>query len=209
MSVKMNTLYTIGHSDYVAGQLVSLLRLHGVEAVADVRSNPYSQRLPQFNRPALEATLESAKMHYVFLGKELGARREELECYSKGRADYGLIARTASFQEGLNRLQHGLLKMRIALLCAEHDPLTCHRTILVCRHLRAKCSSIQHILRDGRLESHQETEIRMIRALGSGNGIITPLIIEQAYDLQGQRISYTDECVGACVCDEQIEMHLK
>jgi uncharacterized protein (DUF488 family) len=205
----MNTLFTIGHSDHIAGQLVSLLCLHGIEAVADVRSHPYSQRLPQFNREALETTLESANVRYVFLGRELGARREEQECYLEGRADYGLIAKTAAFQEGLSRLQHGLLKMRIALLCAEHDPLTCHRTILVCRHLRAKCSSIQHILRDGRLEPNQQTEIRMIRELGSGNGVVTPSIIEQAYDLQGQRIAYTDECVDVCAGDEQTEMHLK
>lgn len=205
----MNTLFTIGHSDHFAGHLISLLRLHGIEAVGDVRSHPYSQRLPQFNRETLEATLESAGMHYVFLGRELGARREEQECYVEGRADYGLIAKTAAFQEGLNRLQHGMLKMRIALLCAEHDPLACHRTILVCRHLREKCPAIQHILRDGRLETHQQTEMRMIRELGVGNGIMTPSIIEQAYDLQGQHIAYTDECLDTNASDEQIEMHLK
>jgi uncharacterized protein (DUF488 family) len=209
MSVKMNTLFTIGHSDHIAGQLVSLLRLHGVEAVADVRSHPYSQRLPQFNRETLEATLESATMRYVFLGRELGARREEQECYVEGRADYGLIAKTAAFQEGLNRLQQGLLKMRIALICAEHDPLTCHRTILVCRHLRGKCPEIHHILRDGSLETNQQAEMRMIRELGIGNGIMTPSIIDQAYDLQGKHIAYTDECVDSGTSDEQIEMHLQ
>ena len=208
MSATMNTLFTIGHSDHAAGHLVSLLRLHGVEAVADVRSHPYSQRLQQFNRETFEATLAAAGIRYVFLGRELGARREEQECYVDGRADYGLIANTTAFQEGLKRVQQGLAKMPIALLCAEYDPITCHRMILVCRHLRLTCPTIQHILRDGRLESNQQAELRLIRELGSGNGNVTPSLIEQAYKLQGKQIAYSDECLETHAHDEQTEMHL-
>jgi uncharacterized protein (DUF488 family) len=203
----MNTLFTIGHSDHIAGQLISLLRLHGVEAVADVRSNPYSQRLPQFNRESLETTLKASNLHYVFLGRELGARREEPECYVEGRADYALIAKTTAFQEGLKRVQQGLAKMRIALLCAEHDPLTCHRMILVCRHLRVHCPAIQHILRDGRLESNQQAELRLIREFGNGHDMVTPSIIENAYDLQGRYIAYSDGCIHTQTDDKQEEMH--
>lgn len=203
-----NTLFTIGHSDHIAGQLVSLLRFHGVEAVADVRSHPYSQRLPQFNRESLEVMLKSVNIQYVFLGRELGARRDEPECYIDGRADYALIAKTTAFQEGLKRLQQGLAKMPIALLCAEHDPLTCHRMILVCRHLRSFCPAIQHILRDGRMESNQQSELRLIRELVNGDGLVTSSIIEQAYDLQGQHIAYSDECLDSHTSHAQFEMHL-
>jgi uncharacterized protein (DUF488 family) len=203
----MNALFTVGHSDHIAGQLISLLRLHRVEAVADVRSNPYSQRLPQFNRETFEGTLKTSGIHYSFLGHELGARREEQECYVEGRADYELIAKTPSFQAGLKRLEEGLTKMRIALLCAEHDPLTCHRMILICRHLRARCPAIQHILRDGTLESNQQAEMRLIRELGFGNDLVTPLIIERAYVLQGQTIAYSDECLQPHADEKQAEWH--
>lgn len=208
MSATMNTLFTIGHSDHIAGQLVSLLRLHGVKAVADVRSHPYSQRLPQFNRESLVAALEAVNIHYVFLGRELGARRDEQECYVDGRADYALIAKTTAFQEGLQRVQQGLAKMPVALLCAEHDPLTCHRMILVCRHLRAACPMIQHILRDGRLESTQQAEMRLIREFSEGDSNATPLLVEHAYDLQGRQIAYSDECLEPHTSEAQTELHL-
>lgn len=204
----MNTLFTIGHSDLPAGHLVYLLQRHGVAAVADVRSSPYSQRLPQFNREALESTLKAAKLRYVFLGRELGARREEKECYIEGRADYQLISRLPVFQAGLKRVQLGLERMPIALLCAEHDPLTCHRTILVCRHLRPSCPVIQHIRRDGELEANPQAELRLLKDLGLGVSNATPGIIDQAYDLQGQRIAYTDECTHEEVGVAQGEFHL-
>lgn len=204
----MNTLYTIGHSDHVFGQFVSLLRLHGVGAVADVRSRPHSQRLPQFNRETMEGALKSENIHYVFLGEELGARRAEKDCYVDGRADYRRIAGTPAFHEGLKRVQQGLSKMRVALLCAEHDPLTCHRMILVTRHLRPACPEIQHILRDGTLEANHQTELRLIRELGSGNGMVTPAIIEQAYDFQGRRIAYSDDSQDCCATEKQAELNL-
>src|SRR5215213_7523959 len=65
------TIYTVGHSNVSAEAFVALLRQHGITAVADVRSHPYSRYLPHFSQPALKATLREAGLHYVFLGREL------------------------------------------------------------------------------------------------------------------------------------------
>lgn len=204
----MNTLFTIGHSDHLAGQFISLLCSHGVKAVVDVRSHPNSQRFPQFNGGALEIGLKRSGLHYVFLGRELGARREEPECYVDGRADYILIAKTSAFCEGIKRVQYGLEKMPIALLCAEYDPITCHRMILVCRHLRALCPEIKHILRDGSIELNQEAERRLVRQIGGcGDSNITASIIETAYDIQGQNIAFSDERVDVDISSPQKELH--
>jgi len=46
----MATVYTIGHSSHTIERLGALLQQHGVTAVADVRSQPYSRIHPQFNR---------------------------------------------------------------------------------------------------------------------------------------------------------------
>src|SRR5712692_1910478 len=162
----MNTLFTIGHSNHSIEVLVELLRQHAVQAVADVRSRPYSGRFPQFNRPVLKRELKESGLRYVFLGLELGARREESCCYVEGQARYDLVAKTNAFAEGLDRVIKGLSRYRIALLCAEKDPLTCHRTILVCRHLRWKGFPIQHILADGTLELHEAAENRLLSLLG-------------------------------------------
>jgi uncharacterized protein (DUF488 family) len=189
----MNTLFTIGHSNHEIGVLLELLRRHAVEAVADVRSQPYSSHFPQFNQPGLKQGLRAIGLRYVFLGNELGARREEACCYVEGQARYDLIAKTDAFAKGLNRVLKGLIKYRLALLCAERDPLRCHRTILVCRHLRGRGFPIQHILADGRLESHQAAEDRLLCMLGAKQPSLFAThdqLIEQAYDEQGSKIAF-------------------
>jgi uncharacterized protein (DUF488 family) len=189
----VNTLFTIGHSNHDLATLLHLLRAHGVHAVADVRSQPYSTRFPQFNGPVLERALKEDGVYYVFLGRELGARREELSCYVDGQARYDLAAKTSAFAEGLDRVLKGLADYRVVLLCAEKDPLTCHRTILVCRHLRNQGFPIQHILSDGSLESHEAAEDRLLILLGKGHPSLFATreqLLEEAYEEQGRRIAF-------------------
>ena len=100
-------------------------------------------------------------MGYVFLGRELGARREEPDVYVDGKVSFDLAAASPLFASGLARLQKGLSKHRIALLCAEKDPLDCHRMILVARHA-ARFAETIHILADGTLEPHEKTERRLL-----------------------------------------------
>lgn len=188
-------LFTIGHSDHEMSEFVSLLARHGVNAIADVRSQPYSRFHGQFNRDTLAELLKRAGIQYVFLGRELGARRSERESYRGKQARYDLISQLPAFRDGLERLRRGLATHRIALLCAEKDPITCHRTVLVCRHLRSDPIIIQHILEDGSIETTEQVEARLIEAVG-----LPPThlfkgrseLIEQAYDLQAERIAYTE-----------------
>lgn len=170
-----------------------LLRAHGVEAVADVRSQPFSARFPHFSRGELEKSLKQNAIRYVFLGNELGARRSETCCYLDGQARYDLVAKTSAFNEGIERVLKGLKKFRLALLCAEKDPITCHRTVLVCRHLRGRGFPIQHILSDGNLESHEQLEERMLKLLGKAQPslfVSHAALVEEAYEEQGGRIAY-------------------
>ena len=53
----MPELFTIGHSTHLWEKFLELLRQHRIQAVADVRSSPYSRRNPQFNRETLQAAL--------------------------------------------------------------------------------------------------------------------------------------------------------
>lgn len=189
-------LFTIGHSEHSADAFLVVLRQHRITAVADVRSYPYSRRNPQFNREGLANDLERAGIRYVFLGTELGARRSEPECYEDGKARYSLIAKTPLFAEGLDRVQRGVERFRIALMCAEKDPLTCHRAILVCRHLRDSVSPIQHIREDAQLESHDELETRLLDLAGLPEGDLfhsREELLDRAYDWQGERIAYVED----------------
>ena len=128
-------IYTIGHSTHPIETFLELLGMHGVTAVCDVRSTPYSRMNPQFNRETLLQVLRERNIEYVFLGRELGARRDEPGCYIDGQAAYERIAELPAFIEGLARLRRGMDRHVVAIMCAEKEPLDCHRTILICRHL--------------------------------------------------------------------------
>lgn len=148
-------LMTIGHSNHDLDTLVGLLRQNGVTAVADVRSVPASQFAPHFNRKSLEPALQATGIKYVFLGGELGARTDDMSCYVDGRVQYGRLAQTRKFREGIERLAKGAVSERIAIMCTEGEPLNCHRTVLVSRVLVEGGATVQHIHGDGRVESHE------------------------------------------------------
>ncbi|AMA08916.1 DUF488 domain-containing protein [Picosynechococcus sp. PCC 73109] len=202
-------LFSIGHSNHDIDNFISLLQKHEVTAVADVRSYPYSRFFAQFNRESLQKTLAKKGIKYVFLGGELGARPTNYDCYVDGKAVYERIAATDVFHEGIQRIQHGLEQYRISLMCAEQDPLTCHRAVLVCQHLRHLDLPINHILKDGGLESHEHLEDRMLLKHGfkefakvkefqlslfSPNNVPTrEECLAKAYKLQGDKIAYVEK----------------
>ncbi len=193
-------LYTIGHSNHTIEHFIALLKMHGVEVVADVRSAPVSSRHPQFNGNALKATLAEAGIRYLFLGKELGARRTEREAYEGSIASYERIAFLPAFRDGLQRVIKGAQSHTLALMCAEKDPLDCHRTLLVCRNLRHSVPGpIQHILADGSLEAHEQAERRLVADMGMNADQAemfsdqTEPTLERAYRKRGRKIAYQEE----------------
>lgn len=190
------TIFTVGHSNVSSEVFIGVLQQHRITAVADVRSHPYSRFLPHFSRPAIKAALRETGISYVFLGDELGARPENPACYDNGKAVYDRIAETSLFQSGIARLHNGLHSSRIAIMCAEKDPLVCHRTILVCRHLRRPNLAIQHIRADGSLEAHEHLEQRLLAEHGLQQGSLfepqtQAQLLDLAYDRQGERIAFT------------------
>lgn len=190
----MADLFTIGHSTHSAEKFIELLRAHRIDAVGDVRSSPFSAWTPQFNRTALEATLRAEKIQYVFLGDELGARRDEREVYLDGVARYERIAKVPAFRSGLERVRKGARKFRLALMCAEKDCLECHRTILVCRHLRRDLN-IAHIQEDGALETHRDAEARLMKEekIPQTDLFLSEAdLIERAYEQRGPKIAYRE-----------------
>jgi uncharacterized protein (DUF488 family) len=159
-------ILTVGHSSLPIDQFIGLLTQHDVHVVVDVRSQPVSRRFPQFSYEDLKDTLRHTGIQYLFLGRELGARRTEPEVYVDDQASYELIAKCPDFREGVRRVIVGADRYRMSLMCAEKDPLTCHRAILVCRNLKSFGLSICHICGDGSLESHADAEQRLIKEEG-------------------------------------------
>jgi uncharacterized protein (DUF488 family) len=194
-------IFTVGHSTHAAGHFLGLLTQHGIGVLADVRSLPYSRRNPQFNREALRQTLKADGVGYVYLGEQLSARSADAGCYVAGRLSYPLVAQTAAFQAGLARLIGAAQTHRIALMCAEKDPLDCHRTILVARALEFRACEVVHILADGALETQAQASARLLRRFAPktrrmqegdlflSDDDATDTRIEKAYERQGARMN--------------------
>lgn len=194
------TIFTIGHSNHPWGKFVELLKMHAIDAVADVRSHPYSRYCPQFNREAVDKALRAEGIRYVYLGCELGGRpppepktepkSKERQFYDeKGKVIYEQIAGSDLFRQGLKRLLKGCKTYRIALMCAEQDPLVCHRMLLVARALDEEGIAVRHILADGKLET-QEAALR--RKTDDKNSDFFPAEkTRAAYFDQEKKVAYT------------------
>ncbi|HVS34501.1 MAG TPA: DUF488 domain-containing protein [Gemmataceae bacterium] len=165
--VPSGRLYSIGHSNQELPQLVALLLKAEVTAVADVRSSPYSRRLPQFNREALELELKGNGIAYIFLGDLLGGRPCDRELYdADGRVDYERVRKTVAFRHGLERLLGGLDDHRIAMLCSEDDPLDCHRGLMISPAAKQQGVSSLHLRKDGSAETMEAMERRLLDETG-------------------------------------------
>jgi uncharacterized protein (DUF488 family) len=189
-------IYSIGHSNGTIERLLGLLQQHSITAVADVRSQPYSRFNPQFNREVLASSLKGVGLEYVFLGQELGARSDDPACYRNGRAQYALIAKAGTFQRGMERLLSGAERFRLAILCAEKEPLVCHRGILISRHLHEIGMVVRHILEDGSVEDHESAVERLLDMHGLRDEHLFRSREERialAYGKQAEDIQYARE----------------
>ena len=156
-------VFSIGHSNHSLEAFSGLLAQYRIDVLADVRSTPHSRFNPQFNRDALAVDLNAREVEYAYFGRELGGRPRDPLCYEGGRVCYDRVAATRGFQRGLAKVMDAAKSRRIALMCAEKEPLDCHRTLLVARALDAQGVEVHHILADGRLETHADTITRLLK----------------------------------------------
>jgi len=192
---QQNILYTIGHSNHKIEGFISLLKMYGINCIADVRSTPYSHYNPQFDREFLASELKKINIEYIYLGDQLGGRPEALRPDDENRVSFEYLAKTAQFHAGLDRLADISSKYRVAMMCAEKDPIECHRLILVCRNLKNSGLYIKHILSDGSIEDNSDTEFRLVRMLKIEPTLFeSPKtqaeLVDQAYEQQANNISH-------------------
>jgi uncharacterized protein (DUF488 family) len=159
-------LFSIGHSNIPAERFIAMLRTAGVNAIADVRSTPASRCFPWFSSKNLARSLQDGGMLYMPFGDSLGGRPRDLALYREGVADYERMAQQPEFCAGLDRLLAMAAQHRVCLMCAEREPLDCHRCLLVSRALAERGCAVGHILHDGTIEAHAATEQRLLADSG-------------------------------------------
>ncbi len=156
--VSLMRIYTIGHSNHSQEQFLSLLTNAGVQVLVDVRSNPNSRWATFADRDNLKEILKLVQIRYMYLGDMLGGRPSDSDSYDyqTGKVDYQAIREKENFRRGINRLLDGLKKYRVCIMCAEEDPASCHRNLLVAENLRQAGVEVFHIRGDGRIQTDEE-----------------------------------------------------
>ena len=153
------SLYTIGHSNHSEEHFFELLKLHDIDVLADVRSQPFSRYTPHFNRESLQVALSGCGVRYLFIGDQLGGRPVGDEYYdAQGHVLYHRVAEADFFLKGVARIEQGVQSYRVAMMCSEEDPLVCHRHRLVARVLRQRGIPVLHIRDDGKLQTYEQVE---------------------------------------------------
>ncbi len=156
-------LFTVGHSNHPLERFLALLKGARVATIVDVRSKPFSRRFPWFSQTPLAERLREAGIAYLWRGEALGGRPADPALLRDGLADYEAIAQAQAFQAALAHLIADARKnTRSCLMCAEREPLDCHRCLLIARALAARGLGVGHILADGTIEPHAATEDRLL-----------------------------------------------
>jgi uncharacterized protein (DUF488 family) len=146
---------TIGHSNHLIERFVDLLKAGGVTLLVDVRSMPWSRRFPQFGRERLARSLGDAGIAYVWEGEALGGKPGQGGGYTE-------LATRPAFQAALDRVIERSRNATVSLMCAEKEPLDCHRTVLLSRRLAERGAAIEHLLADGTTKPHTDIEAALL-----------------------------------------------
>ena len=150
-------LYSIGHGNRSAEELLELLQVYEIKYRVDVRSAPYSKYNPHFNKKALEAFLKGNGITYVFMGDTLGGRPEDRTCYTDDKVDYEKIKTKEFYKEGIGRLKTAYEKeIPLAMMCSESKPQDCHRSKLIGETLTENKIPLAHIDEKGALKSQAD-----------------------------------------------------
>ncbi len=156
-------MWTIGHGSRTISSLLSALEPLDIDTIVDVRSSPYSRYQPEFNREPFSAILRrDGGPGYVYMGDVLGGRPNDPVCYVDGLVDYTICRTRDWFHEGVQRLEQGIEEgYRIALMCSEAKPESCHRTKLIGVELAQRGHSVGHVDPDGSVVSQKSVIDRL------------------------------------------------
>jgi uncharacterized protein (DUF488 family) len=146
----MATLFTIGHSTRTLDELIAALHAHSIQTLGDIRAFPMSRRLPHFNREALEQSLATAGIQYVWM-KDLGGRRKKsledspnIALRNDSFRNYADYMLSPEFERAITELINHAEQARTAYMCAERVYFRCHR-MLVSDWLVAHGHEVLHI----------------------------------------------------------------
>lgn len=195
----IDTIYTIGYAGYEIEAFMEELHRYHVSVLLDVRSSPYSSFYQDYNRETLEHTLRSQHIYYRNYAREFGARQPEHSYYPKGYLDFQLYTASPPFQDGVRKVEDSMEKgYCFALMCAEIDPIECHRAILVARAFARHGYEVLHLRPQMPPIPHQDLEAQLLDLYFPDRDQFVlgqPMrdekeLLQEAYCLQNEKIGY-------------------
>ncbi|MEG6522759.1 DUF488 domain-containing protein [Desulfotomaculum sp. 1211_IL3151] len=202
----MKEVFTIGYAGFKINEFIRVLKEYKINSLIDVRSNPISKFYEEYNQKNLEKLLSSTGMIYRNYRKEFGARQEDKKYYKNGYLDFNLYTQSNNFLEGIRKIEAGTKSnYTFVFMCAEKDPSTCHRNIMVAREFYKLGYDVKNIRSDGSYESQESMEKRLVERYFPNRNQLTLFsesiswqqMVKRSYDLRNSEIGYRiDEEAG-------------
>ena len=201
-------LFTIGYSTYEREEFAGILRKNGIDCVIDVRSVAASRYRPEYDCAAIGKFLSGQCVRYEHMPEEFGARQMKREYLTKeGYTDFGKYVLSDSFRAGYERVRKMTEEGKsCALMCAEKDPVNCHRAVMAARYFHERGWEVIHIIPDGD-ETHEQLEMRLLDLYFPNRYQLSMLeeeksseeLLAEAYKEQNRKIGYRKEDGDASV----------
>ena len=204
----MKDIYTIGYSGFDIEDFIMVLKKYKINALVDVRSNPSSRIYQDYNKIYLREHLNKNNIIYRNYKGEFGARQEDMQYFTDGYLDFSKYVKSEMFLNGIKKIEEGMKRGYIfALMCAEKDPSTCHRSILVARKFHDLGYSVKNILSDGSYELQEDIERKLVEKYFPNRDQLSLFsdimswesMVNKSYGYRNAEIGYRIEEIGATV----------
>ncbi|WP_428075296.1 DUF488 family protein [Candidatus Avelusimicrobium luingense] len=196
----MKRIYTIGYAGFDIDTFLTTLRRYSISVLIDVRSVPKaSEYYEAYSKENLRPFLEQNGIIYRNYAHEFGARQNNREYFTNGYLDFKKFTQTETFKSGVEKIEKGLsLNYNFVLMCAEKDPINCHRNIMVAKAMRDMGFEISHILSDGSLQTQEEMDTRLLDLYFKYPSLFdAPMdqkaMLEEAYRRQNEKIGFKEK----------------
>lgn len=195
----INSVYTIGYTAFPINEFVEVIKNYGIDCVIDVRSSPFSNYYSDYNKDALENTLKQHNILYRNYANEFGARQTNPAFYSGDIVDFDKFIQSEQFLEGVCKIKKGIERgYNFVLMCAEKDPIKCHRSIMLGKGFSNHEFKVKHIISKTEVELQEQLEERLLEMYHQdrfqlklfGEDQSDPELLEDAYKKQNLAIGY-------------------
>ncbi|HEU0034954.1 MAG TPA: DUF488 domain-containing protein [Kofleriaceae bacterium] len=131
----MTELYSIGYEGRTLDELLAILGGSSIDRVIDIRELPLSRRRG-FSKTPLSVALAAADIEYLHLRIAGNPFRREKDLIPRDELLAKYRVHLSGARGVVGAVADAVRGHRAALLCYEHDPAICHRSILAPRVAR-------------------------------------------------------------------------